>query len=247
MLSKRLIRSTVLMALLFFIVSCLSCGLYKGGFHYKKRTLNNTSYGYQIIDDPTGSAPATKVEKFEVRSGDCSYSSTWNDCKTDRERSEINTNQHTGEKWYTWSIYFPKEFKTVGPALVAAGQFYQPKVGPAYMFMVDEQGYSLFKIPMDYNYLINSEDLKGKWHKIEMHARWSNSSDGFIKIWVNGEKKVDNKGKTTSHRFVYFKYGIYRMNVSEYQETYGKEIPTQIIYFSNVKMAKSREGLSPSP
>lgn len=245
MSTQRLIESAILIALLFLMVSCVSSGVDRGGFFSAHRSLNNTSYGYKIIDDPTGISPVPKIERFEVRAGDCSSNVNWSDCTNDRERSEIRTNNHSGENWYTWSLYFPEDFKTIDPVIVVAGQFLENRSNsPAFLFRVDEEGYSLFKIPMDYYYLIESEDLKGKWHKIEMHVNWSNSSDGFLKIWVNGVKKIDKKFETAAHQPVFFKYGIYRMNVSDYQDTYGTDIPTQVVYYANVRKAKTREGLS---
>jgi hypothetical protein len=61
----------------------------RGSFGPFERSLNNKTYGYEVVDDPTGSAPTLMVERFEVRPVDCSANSVWSDCKTDRERSEL--------------------------------------------------------------------------------------------------------------------------------------------------------------
>ncbi|NBT42441.1 MAG: hypothetical protein EBT20_18595, partial [Alphaproteobacteria bacterium] len=61
----------------------------RGNFGDFKRSLNNKKYGYEVINDFTGAAPTTKIEKFEVRPGDCSTDGKWSDCKNDRERSEL--------------------------------------------------------------------------------------------------------------------------------------------------------------
>lgn len=47
------------------------------GFSGFRRSLNDTSYGYEVRD-PLGSAGAM-VERFEVRSGDCGHHDRWSD------------------------------------------------------------------------------------------------------------------------------------------------------------------------
>ena len=63
----------------------------RGWFDPMRRSLNNKSYGYQIVEDVTGSAPTKLIERFEVRPGDCAANRWgWDDCATDRERSELS-------------------------------------------------------------------------------------------------------------------------------------------------------------
>lgn len=84
--------------------------------------------------------------------------------------------------------------------------------------------------------LISEEDLRGQWHKIEVHAKWSRSDTGVFQVWVNGELKVDYKGKTMSAKEVYFKYGVYRSYMVNYKaENKVSEVPAQTVYYSNVK------------
>lgn len=47
--------------------------------------------------------------------------------------------------------------------------------------------------------LIDINDMKGQWHDIVINANWTDDvNTGFIKIWVNGELKLDYAGKTVS-------------------------------------------------
>jgi hypothetical protein len=47
--------------------------------------------------------------------------------------------------------------------------------------------------------LIDINDMKGQWHDIVINANWTDDvNSGFIKIWVNGELKLDYAGKTVS-------------------------------------------------
>ncbi len=71
-----------------------------------------------------------KSERFEVRPGDCTSSKWkggWNDCKKDRERSELEQiksescpvpycapwQRQGDEYWYRWSIYIPEGHQNI--------------------------------------------------------------------------------------------------------------------------------------
>ncbi|WP_434355010.1 polysaccharide lyase [Parasalinivibrio latis] len=226
----------------------------RGSFGTFKRSLNNTSYGYVVMDDPTNQAPTELIEVFDVRPGDCGSNGGWSDCDKDRERSELSEakkkNQRGKEYWYGWSIYFPEDYVNVYPTKVALGQFHQHKSHPVWMFQNSSGGYHLDRqvrgYTEKYDELISEEDLRGKWHKIEIHAKWQVDDSGFFKVWVNGEQKVDYKGKTMSAHKVYFKYGVYRSYMSRYKLKHGTDsVPAQKVYFSNVKRGSSREALAP--
>jgi hypothetical protein len=95
-----------------------------------------------------------------------------------------------------------------------------------------------------YYKLIDQSNFRGKWHQIEVHARWTSNDDGFFRVWVNGDQKVDYQGKTLSVSRVYFKYGVYRSFMSRYKNAKNTDIvPGQTAYFTNVKRGKSREEL----
>lgn len=216
--------------------------LHKGYFPFR-RSLNRKKYGYLTVEDPTGSSPVPVVERFEVQPGDC----TDIDCKIDRERSELREiglrNKDGSTWWYGWSMYVPEGFRNVYPTKVALGQFHQEDGKPAFMFQNHKGGLWLdYQLRNRYYQLIKKKDLRGKWHKIEVNVHWSRSRDGFFKVWVNGEQKVDFKGKTMNKKLAYFKYGIYRSFLSRY---HSKVIPAQIVYYANVRKYTTREGLLP--
>lgn len=238
--------------LLIFSLILSGCQTVKrGSFGPFARSLNTKDYGYEVVEDFTGEAPATLIEKFEVRSGDCSSGSGgWSDCATDRERSELSgpKNNFSGsEHWYGWSIYVPENYPNVFPTKTALGQFHQENGSPAFMFQNKDGGYW---IDRNFGYtshlvpLISKEDFKGKWHKIEVNAKW-HPSNGFFVVYVNGEEKWKFEGKTISEKVVYFKYGVYRSFMQKYKSSNNEEeVPAQTVYFANVKRAKSRAGLS---
>ena len=225
----------------------------RGSFGSFMRSLNNTSHGYAVIEDPTGSAPTKLVERFEVRPGDCSSNSGWSDCANDRERSELSE-QHKSwtlgtTNWYGWSFYVPEDYINIYPTKVALGQFHQERSHPVWMFQNSSGGYHLddqvFGSTRRYYELIDETDLRGKWHRIEVHAKWSKEDDGFFKVWVNGEQKVDYSGQTMTATKTYFKYGVYRSFMSRYKNANAnKVVPGQIVYYANVRRASSRENLA---
>lgn len=231
----------------------IQVALDRGDFGPFMRSLNKTTYGYEIIDDFTHSAPNKKIEKFEVRPGDCSWNKDWNDCKEDRERSELSE-QHKNtpagsDYWYGWSIYFPKDYPNVFPTKVALGQFHQANSHPIWMFQNCRGGYHLDDhvsgLKRQYT-LVDESNLRGQWHKIEVHARWKKDDSGVFQVWVNGVQKVNYHGPTMDAKDVYFKYGVYRSFLSRYKTAHKvKDVPEQIVYYANVKRGRTREGIQP--
>ncbi len=247
----------------------------RGSFGPFIRSLSNTPHGYAVIEDPTGSAPTELVERFEVRPGDCGS----DDCANDAERSELKEQYIFSTlgttRWYGWSLYVPEDYVNIFPTKVALGQFHQSNSHVVWMFQNSSGGYHLddqvYGSTRRYYELIDENDLRGKWHRIEVHAKWSRKDDGFFKVWVNGEPKVDYSGQTMTATITFFKYGLYRSfmsrykNVSRYRNAKGSnqvpgqmvfisqiknakgakevEVPGQVAYYANVRRANSREGL----
>ena len=75
-------------------------------------------------------------------------------------------------------------------------------------------------------------DMKGKWTDILINCRFSREEDGFMKVWVNNKLTYEYTGPTKRDDNMYFKFGIYRFSVF-------KEMPTQVIYFDEVRIGKT--------
>lgn len=248
------IKPILLVSTILSLVGCASTMTItdRGNFGEFQRSLNNTSYGYEVSEDVTGSAPTAAIEVFDVRPGDCAGSGSWSDCKKDRERSELSERKKTtkvgDEYWYGWSIYFPEDYTNVYPTKVALGQFHQQDSHPVWMFQNSDGGYHLddqvFGHTRKYYELVPEWDLRGKWHKVEIHANWATDRTGFFRVWVNGERKVNYTGPTMDSKVTYFKYGVYRSFLSRYKLRYdADEVPAQKVYYSNVKRGNSRESI----
>lgn len=226
---------------------CGGASAQDGRFGTFARSLSHTSHGYQRVPDPTGSAPSAQVDRFEVRAGDCGANSGWNDCATDRERSELSDSGSSAttegsEWWYGWSLYLPTDYPLLHPAKTALGQFHQHNGPPAFMFQNGGGGYWIdrnFGKTTDYVQLLTQAQMQGAWNRVEVHARWS-QQDGFFQVYINGDLKYDFKGPTMTQPSVYFKYGVYRSYVSRY----GSPAPTQVVLFAQVQRAQTRQGLS---
>lgn len=215
-----------------------------------KRSLNSTAYGYTLVDDNTGGAPSAMVERFEVRSGDCGAQPGWSDCDSDRERSELSENGSAppgSEYWYGWSFYLPANHPNIYPGKVALGQFHQRNSrAPAFMFQNDAGGLLIdknFGHSTERIQLISQDDLLGRWHHIEVHAKWD-PLDGFFRVYVNGELKYETTGSTMAGPGIYFKYGLYRSFLSRYKARFAtQDVPTQVVLFANVRRSTTRQGI----
>ena len=219
------------------------------GWSFEKSLRKNfKNYGYQVVKSQRGHPvrDGKLSMRFEIRAGDCSWSSGWSDCKNDRERHELKskTDWGKGEHWYHWSIYIPRDYEIIFPVKIALGQFHQHDDHPVFMFQNARGGYHVDNQTIGYtlhqNQILTDEDMRGRWTDILVHAHWTHKSDGFFRVYVNGSVdpsyvwsgKTKNKGKR-----VYFKLGIYRSFVSRRP---GDE-PTQVVYYDSVAKAKSCE------
>jgi hypothetical protein len=216
---------------------------------------------YKIINDPTGTSPIEKIEKIEIKTGDCSnekYSSTKNttDCNTLRQRFEIRENhksiskkkvkRNPIERWYGYYMYLPDNFpindKPLRPVI---NQFQHWDIGHVnthlptiYLRIV------LGDLYMKNKLIIENKDLVGKWNKIEYQIKWSIRNDGFLKIYHNNQLKYSRENFVTlKGDYLYFKYGIYNWRDFGISYPYKYEFPDQTIYFAGVSASKKREDL----
>ena len=203
-----------------------------------------------------------KSIRFEVRPGDCakSRSGSWDDCKKDRERVEIQSLKYMkkGEYWWAWSLYLPKDYQGVFPLILTLGQFHTDAESghPYFMFYNNtwnkfgentESGGGLhFENQMRVNYdnsytgpseLFTEEQMLGKWNDIVVNVNFSHKDDGWFKIWANGKLVYEYRGATKVKKGkADFQFGIYRSFVS----TWDGEgvIPSTIVYYDEIRYAE---------
>ena len=223
---------------------------------------------YTIKEDPTGTSPINIIEDFSPIKGSCGTAGHFwkeskvkigggtTDCNTDRLRLELAMNKdiRTGKKakelWVSYYFYVPDtetnfKDKYLQPYIT---QFYgsnkkggQNRGGYAPQFSAS---ISHGKLYIAGAYVIDEKNLKGKWHKVEWHVRYSKKMDGFVKVYVNDELKVNRTDfKTSHHDYVEIKYGSYNHKDYGYVYPEGYQFPSHTIYFAGFSIDKDRAKL----
>ena len=211
------------------------------------RFAGDSEWGHSVVADPTGLAPAEMVERFELRTGDCTSVPPYNDCSLGAERAERAQARRpnesvSGSEWYRWNIFFPEDFVNTYPAKTRHGQFvdhgsqdsaWALEIGSTGVLWLGAQ----FVEESLYFSLIDENELRGKWHQIIVHAVWS-SNEGEIDVWTNGQKKVSYKGPTCIRCRIFFSYGVHRINVSNFQKKFpGSALPVQVVFYTRPESA----------
>ena len=224
---------------------------------------------YTIKEDPTGTSPINIIEDFSPIKGSCGTAGHFwkenkvkigggtTDCNSNRLRLELAMNKdiRTGKKakelWVSYYFYVPDTPNNFTDPLLQPyiTQFYgsnkksgQNKGGYGPQFSA-----SIYngKLTMDGATLVDKENLKGKWHLIEFNIRYSKKMDGFVKVYANGELKVNRIGfQTSKHSHVEIKYGSYshpEYGGANYPE--GYQFPSHTIYFAGFSIEKDRNKL----
>jgi len=232
---------------------------------------------YEIVNSDSGEPVIGKsAYKFVAIPFDCGNDgSKHTDCgnldkkkdtflsKGDRVRSELGSYDNTfrGEQWLTFSIYIPKDYKTISPTKTSFYQIYEMKNGPA-LKIEDNFGTMVANImikggTVEEKNLISINDMRGKWTHVVMNNNYSKNKDkGFYNIWVNSKYAASYKGQTHggAPKGLYVKAGLYQSFLSRYLKAVGMdpnwekgqdpgEFPTQIIYMDNIFKSKSKEKL----
>ena len=229
--------------------------------NYLKHEVKNANYS--IIKDPTGSSPFELVENISPRKGDCgNYKSKvkigtgTTDCNSNRLRLEVASSgdirigKKAKEIWVSYYFYVPDTPDNFTEKLL------QPYITQFYGFNKkggqDSGGYgpqisasiSHGKLYVAGAYVIDENNLKGKWHKVEFNVKYSKDYDGFIKVYINDELKIERTGfKTSNHDYVEFKYGTYNHKDFGYIYPEGYQFPSHTIYFAGFSIEKDRNKL----
>ena len=219
---------------------------------------------YQIMvvssEDGHPVRDGNKSIRFEVRDGDCSASksSSWSDCKKDRERAELISlkKMKKGEYWWSWSVYLPKDYQIVFPIILNIGQFHTD-VGSGHPYFgfynstwnksgeytESGGGYHLenqMRAKYDGTYtgpseLLEQAQMLGQWNDIVVNVNFSHKDDGWFKIWANGKLLYEYHGATkVKAGNADFQFGIYRSFLSGYDGV----VPTQVVYYDEIRYAK---------
>jgi hypothetical protein len=230
-----------------------------------ERTLSHTRYGYTKTSEITRAGE--RSQRFEVRPGDCGRDLHWNDCTTDRERSEVRADHHQwkhgSDVWIGYSLYLPDDFKTSNHVITSLGQIGQKgnnasgsaggfksfppllqigaaenKFGACLHILSGEKN----NVKDECKYFVFGDIKKylGKWTDVIIHFDTTDPK-GKIEFFINGKLVASHKNWIKFAPDNYFlKYGIYRSFVSRH----GGPMPTQIAYYDEVKIGNSKEAVS---
>jgi hypothetical protein len=113
-----------------------------------------------------------------------------------------------------FDVFIPRDFAATGG--VALGQFHQTDGLALILLMASGTDYrvtpgsglrALGATVVSRRHLIEARDF-GRWHRIEMTARFSRGGDGFIRVASDGATRFEARG-TTLRTEPYFKIGLY--------------------------------------
>lgn len=178
------------------------------------------SHSLNIVNDPTGKRG--KVARFESRKSDPRASDSY--------RSELSGPMTPigSELHYEFSLLLPNNWKHDPKGEIVSqwhsapdqskGETWEGKGGPPLAIHVD--GNDMY-VKTNWNtgsgkkskILWRGDYDKGDWMDFSVQAKWSNSSNGYVKIWKDGKQIVNHKGPNTHHnssRGIYFKTGVYK-------------------------------------
>lgn len=206
-------------------------------FFVKERSLPN-SYSRTKTDPFTGEATGP-VHRFEIRTGECGNQRDRGDCSYNAVRSELSENNHRGTRfgriqpkqaWYEFDVGFPKGFP-FGPRQTSGYYLFGQWIGndcPHVNFgnRSSRDGYILHirtnQIipghkhgecqPADMIPVIDMRELEGRWAHFVVFIRWSTGKDGEIKVFIDGEQKVQYNGRTLVPENTgrnHFDFGVY--------------------------------------
>ena len=191
--------------------------------------------------------------RFENGLGDCSLSAggTWNDCKKDRERTELVTDEFSDRKpkWFKFSIFIPLGTKC---ARGVSCSYWQIKTYNSHtpLYMLRWRGKQItwtdfangeWAGPQE-SYIMHPDEFRGKWLDFLINVEFKNWPEkGKLRVWINGKQSLEKIGYTRpiAGDNNYMKWGIYKTFVSNAQEQRTK----QIVYYDSIAIAETCDGL----
>ncbi|MFC5498915.1 heparin lyase I family protein [Caenimonas terrae] len=185
--------------------------------------------------------------RFEVRPGDCSATSSYDDCTQDRSRHEINetTQAPTNGRTlvYTAHVFIPPQerFKPHGKNTLFLTQINFVDSGDVYGTLayleVADNGDLLVRSDSGFTFGIEKQypvyaNPVGKWIKLTWEIRSSAGPDGSLRVYVDDVLKVDESRPTlpSASAANRLRIGIYNVFVSKATEPYAD----QVVYFDGI-------------
>jgi hypothetical protein len=231
----------------------LNYDVFNGIRFVDNNTYGNKPYGSLIVNKNDGFRvfDGSESSRFEVKTGDCGGGGGYDDCSTNRSRSEIR------EDWvnpltvygkiitYTENVYIPKQknFKPTKDGLLVLSQVHwdggDGTVGSLTYLVMGGNDNLLVRTHKDFSWIgLNDYTIStnpyDKWFTIKYEIKVSNKVDGYLKVFVNNNLLfVENRPTVTNMDkcSIQLKLGIYNTFVNNNLPTqnYG-----QILYIDGV-------------
>lgn len=142
-------------------------------------------------------------------------------------------------------MYFPKDFDQKDPVQsdLIFGQFHADEHGMVNFPTEFEFGYNasyrhglvVRHSSADPAYddwrtrsVIPEQELRGRWHDIQVNAFWRSAKDGYFRVYVDDRLAYDFTGPTIQGQQAYFKLGIYRLY------TEPPTSPNLVVYYDRI-------------
>lgn len=215
---------------------------------------NNSKKAINPVSVSDFSIIGEKSIRFESNNGECGVQSSWNDCTNDRERTELYYKKKPWKKnrWYRFYIYLPKDYNSIAPAKMSLIQWKRLKPSKVLvMFQHTHAGLTFNRNGDSFKdshvVLKPNEELLGNWTEIIFNTNWHPKSDkGYMKVWIDGNLKVDFKGasNTKKGKELSLRYGLYSSFMSRFKTVFDTQtMPQRVIFFDGVKEETSCEKL----
>jgi hypothetical protein len=223
--------------------------------------INASPWGCLIVDKASNQPvnSGSQSVRFEIRSGDCSASTSFNDCVNDRSRWEIFQNRNTSTAGqiitYEYAIYIPAQAqiqpppKSGGYPSTVLTQINWECLTRSQCSSIGTNGYgALAFLKIDYTGTLSIQTHQdftwtpsqtvtvdsnpyNKWIRFRYVMKSTTASDGYIQIYAN-DKLVINETRTTlpnSAAFNTLRVGIYNSFISATAQPWQ----TQVVYFDS--------------
>jgi hypothetical protein len=170
--------------------------------------------------------------RLQTLPGDSNLFGSGSSERADLSLSVANTDCYQGkEAWWAHSILFPSDYVPATNGFGVVMDFHQTgSVGQA-NFHVDSSRWDGLLRFRGYGGIPNQTPpyekvigpvVKNQWYDFVYHVRWSSGSDGFMRAWVNGKKKLDHRGPTI------YSGDVCYLKLANYHTPFGQ--PTAVIH-----------------
>jgi hypothetical protein len=173
----------------------------------------------------SGGRDGSTAVRLRTEPGDNNVFGSGSSERADLSLSQGSTDCSQGkEAWWAHSVLFPSDYVPAADGFGVVMDFHHTGSSGQANFHVDSsrwdgqlhfRGYGGSQDQNHYETVIGPV-VKNQWYDFVYHVRWSSGSDGFMRAWVNGVKKLDHRGPT-----IYAGQGCY-LKLANYHSPFGQ-------------------------